>query len=58
MGIRDAVIASSMLKAKHIIPIHYNTWDIISVDPQEFITLLSHNNMQGLLIRPGEFIEY
>ncbi len=36
MGIDDAVIAASYLKAKAVIPYHYNTWPLIEADPQEF----------------------
>ncbi len=36
MGIEDAVIAASFLKAKTVIPYHYNTWPLIEQDPEEF----------------------
>lgn len=36
MGIDDAVVAASFLKAKLVIPYHYNTWPLIEADPQEF----------------------
>jgi L-ascorbate metabolism protein UlaG (beta-lactamase superfamily) len=36
MGIDDAVIAASFLRAKTVIPYHYNTWPLIEADPQEF----------------------
>ena len=36
MGIDDAVVAASFLKAKTVIPYHYNTWPLIEADPEEF----------------------
>ncbi len=36
MGIDDAVMAASFLKAKVVIPYHYNTWPLIEADPEEF----------------------
>lgn len=58
MGIKDAAIAAHMLKAKHIVPIHYNTRDIISVDPKQFIALLEQNSMKGSTLEGGEYIEF
>lgn len=36
MGVDDAVIATQMIHPKIVVPIHYNTWDQISVDPIDF----------------------
>jgi len=36
MGIEDAAMAVQLLKARHVIPVHYNTWEVIAQDPQEF----------------------
>jgi len=36
MDIEQAVEACKLLKCKTAIPMHYNTWDIIKVDPREF----------------------
>lgn len=32
MGTDDALRAAKMLEAKHVIPVHYNTWDLIAAD--------------------------
>jgi len=37
MGIDDAVKAVEFLKPKFAIPMHYNTFDIIKADPEEFV---------------------
>ena len=36
MGIEDAVRAVDFLKPKFVIPMHYNTWDVIRADPRAF----------------------
>lgn len=36
MGIDDAVKATELLKPGLVIPMHYKTFDVIEVDPQEF----------------------
>jgi L-ascorbate metabolism protein UlaG (beta-lactamase superfamily) len=36
MGIEESVIAAKMLKTKHVIPIHYNTFEVIKANPQIF----------------------
>lgn len=36
MDIEDAIKAVNFIQPKMVIPMHYNTFDIINVDPQEF----------------------
>lgn len=55
MGIKDAVKASETIKAKTVIPIHYNTFPVIQQDPKEFVNLLS--NQQGKVMDVGESID-
>lgn len=38
MGVEEAVIAAKMLKAKEVIPMHYNTFDAINANPYDFNT--------------------
>lgn len=38
MGVDEAVIAAKMLEAKEVIPMHYNTFDVIAADPYDFNT--------------------
>ncbi len=33
MGPDDAFRAVKMIQPKHIIPVHYNTWELIAQDP-------------------------
>ena len=36
MGIEDAVHAVDLVKPATVIPVHYNTWDVIKADPEQF----------------------
>ncbi len=53
MGIEDAARAVEFVKPKVVIPMHYNTWDIIKADPQEFKRLVG-NRAAVTILSPGE----
>jgi len=53
MGIEDAVRAVEFVKPRFVIPMHYNTWDIIKADPQEFQRLVG-NRAAVKILSPGE----
>lgn len=36
MWVQDAIRATQMLSPRYVVPIHFNTWDPIKVDPMEF----------------------
>jgi L-ascorbate metabolism protein UlaG (beta-lactamase superfamily) len=36
MGPDDALRAVKLIKPKHVIPVHYNTWEVIIQDPEEW----------------------
>ncbi|MBM7710817.1 metal-dependent hydrolase [Enterococcus xiangfangensis] len=55
MGPSDAAIAAKRLKAKHVVPIHYNTFPVIKQDPEAFVQLLPEN--VGTIMTVGETIE-
>ena len=54
MGPEDAAYAAKLLSAKKVVPIHYNTFPIITQDPQKFIQMLEQNT--GTILLPGEGI--
>jgi L-ascorbate metabolism protein UlaG (beta-lactamase superfamily) len=56
MGPEDAAIAASFLKAKKVVPIHYNTFPPIKQDPQKFIDLL--DGQEGKVMNAGDVLEY
>lgn len=56
MGIDDAVKAAEFLNAKTIIPIHYNTFDEIKGDPNEFKRKIESIGRECRVMKAGEEI--
>ncbi|NMA91627.1 MAG: metal-dependent hydrolase [Firmicutes bacterium] len=55
MGIEDAALAASFLKAPLVIPFHYNTWPVIQAVPEEFKQLVEKKTTSRcLILAPGE----
>lgn len=52
MDPEDAAKAVEMLDASNVIPVHYNTWDIIKQDPEKFKSLVKTATV--LIVNPGE----
>ena len=52
MGIKEAQKAIQLLNAKKIVPIHYNTFDLIKQDVDE--SLIKESDSQLLILQPGE----
>lgn len=52
MGPADATIAADWLKAKTVVPIHYNTFPLIEQDPQAYIEGLKES--EGIVPAIGE----
>lgn len=57
MGIEDAVLAVGFLKPKMVIPMHYNTFDMIRQDPEVFKNNLPKKDVRVEVMKPGESIE-
>lgn len=55
MGPEDAAIAAKWIKAKTVVPMHYNTFPVIEQDPKEFVSRLSSNT--GKVMEAGESIK-
>lgn len=51
MGITDAAKAAEFLQPKVIIPIHYDTWDLIAADPNEFAGKVKDADVE--VVKPG-----
>jgi L-ascorbate metabolism protein UlaG (beta-lactamase superfamily) len=47
MGPQDAVIAAEFLKAKLVVPMHYNTFPPIHQDPAAFVSALAARGIRG-----------
>jgi len=56
MGIDDAVKATEFLGAKRIVPMHYNTFDVIKADPQKFASRVKQG--QVVVLKPGDAMEF
>lgn len=55
MGPDDALRAVRLLQPKHVIPIHYNTWDLIAQNPFEWARRVqAETGAQVHVLQPGE----
>lgn len=57
MGIDDAVKAAEFLNAKNIIPIHYNTFDVIKADAVQFSKKIQAIGKNCIIMNPGDELE-
>ena len=57
MGPKDAILAAKFLKTKKVIPVHYNTWPVISQNPEEFKKAAARENISVVVVKPGESVE-
>ena len=55
MGPHEAASAAKRLKAKQVVPIHYNTFPLIEQDPQELVNALPAGVVQVMAV--GESLE-
>lgn len=55
MDVEDALRAVEFINPKKVIPMHYKTFDIIDVDPENFVKRVK--NAKGLVLNFGESIE-
>ena len=55
MGPDDALRAAKLLQAKNVIPVHYNTWDLIAQDPAAWARRVEAETLSKVhVIKPGE----
>ncbi len=57
MGIDDAVRAVELLRPRVTIPMHYNTWPVISADPMDFLRKIEARGFKGVVLSPGASYE-
>jgi L-ascorbate metabolism protein UlaG (beta-lactamase superfamily) len=53
----DAVKAVEFLRPKKVIPMHYNTFDLIACDPKEFVDNVRPLGAEGIILKPGQTYE-
>jgi len=55
MGPDDALRAVKLLQPKAVIPIHYNTWDLIKQDPEAWADRVrAETDADPVVLRPGQ----
>jgi len=55
MGPDDALRAVKLIQPKHVIPVHYDTWELIAQDPKAWARRVeSETTTKAHVIQPGE----
>jgi L-ascorbate metabolism protein UlaG (beta-lactamase superfamily) len=54
MGPDDAYRAVELIKPKHVIPIHYNTWELIAQDAGKWAERVDRLGVKVHVMKPGE----
>ena len=55
MGPDDALRAVKLIQPKHVIPVHYDTWELIAQDPKAWAKRVeSETSTKAHVIQPGE----
>lgn len=55
MGPDDALRAVKLLQPEHVIPVHYNTWDLIAQDPDAWAgRVKAETSAQPHVLKPGQ----
>ena len=55
MGPDEAVLAAQFVQAKHVLPVHYNTWPVIAADADAFAAKLRRvAEVDCIVLKPGE----
>ncbi len=56
MDVDDALKAAEMIRPRNVIPIHFNTFEVISASPEEFVKKIKDRGMEGIYMKPGDEI--
>lgn len=57
MGIKEAVKAVELIRPQIVVPMHYNTFDVIKQDPEEFKRAVEAKvDTKVVIMKPGETI--
>ena len=57
MGPDDALRAVEFIQPRTVIPMHYNTWDLIAQDPQQFRARVG-SSAEVVILDPGQSYEF
>ena len=56
MGVEDAVKAAEFLRPKTVVPFHYDTFDIIKSDPNDFASRVVGSKV--MVLKPGDSLDF
>jgi len=57
MGPYEAAKAAELIRAKFVVPMHYNTFDLIRQDPDEFRRMVRERiSSDVIIIKEGESV--
>jgi len=55
MGPEDALKAVKLLRPRRVVPVHYNTWELIAQDPQAWkVRVEAESDSKVIVLKPGE----
>ena len=54
MGVEDAVKAVEFLQPRLVVPMHYQTWDLIDADAEVFAGKVKSLGVKSQIVNPGE----
>ena len=54
MGPDDAYKAVELIKPKHVIPVHFNTWELIAQDAEKWAERVRKLGVKAHVLKPGE----
>lgn len=57
MGPDDALLAAEWVRAKRVVPIHFNTFPVIEQDAALFVKRLEEKGIAGTYMQPGDVLE-
>lgn len=58
MGPDDAISALELLRPKAVVPVHYNTFDLIKQDGEAFAARAETIGVRGHALKPGSHLEW
>lgn len=58
MGVDDAIKAVELMRPKHAVPMHYDTFDLIKADPKKFAAGAERHGTKVTILKVGESLSY
>ena len=58
MGVDDAIKAVELMRPRHAVPMHYDTFDLIKADPRKFAAGAERHGTKVTILKVGESLSY